>query len=345
MQTEILKIDDIKSDYEYIKKAADIIRKNELVAIPTETVYGLGANGLSKEACKKIFEVKGRPQDNPLILHISEIEEIKNLILELPVDVKTLLENLWPGPLTVIFNKSDIVPSVVTAGGNTVAIRMPSHNIAREIIKKSGVPIAAPSANISGRPSPTTANDVYEDLKGKIPLIIDGGQSSIGIESTVLDVTEKPYTILRPGFYDKEDLEEYLNKVVYDNALISDNIIPKSPGQKYKHYAPKANMEVIIGDNNSIKEYIRNYSKDTNKKTAYILFEENKNILQKDDIFLSLGSKNKLNEMAHNLFRNLRLADKLKVDYIICEGIEEKGIGIGIMNRLKKSSSHNIRRV
>ncbi|HHX70897.1 MAG: L-threonylcarbamoyladenylate synthase [Miniphocaeibacter sp.] len=345
METEILKVDNLKSNYKYIEKAADLIRKDELVAIPTETVYGLGANGLSSEACKKIFEVKGRPQDNPLILHISEIGELDNLILELPEDVKILLENLWPGPLTVIFNKSKIVPLVVTAGGKTVAIRMPSHIVARKIIKASKVPVAAPSANISGRPSPTTANDVYEDLKGKIPLIIDGGQSSIGIESTVLDVTEKPYTILRPGFYDKDDLEEYLAEVVYDNSLLSKDIIPKSPGQKYKHYAPKASMEVIIGDNKGVKDYINNYSKNTNRKIAYLLFEENSSVLKEHDIFLSLGSKDRLNEMAHNLFRNLRLADKLKVEHIICEGIEEKGIGIGIMNRLKKSSSYNIRRV
>ena len=212
METKILKIDDIEKDICLIEEAANYLRNNKLVAIPTETVYGLGANGLSETACKEIFKVKGRPQDNPLILHISKIDEIYNLIREIPEEAFPLLENLWPGPLTVVLKKKEIVPSIVTAGGDTVAIRMPSHKIARKIIEKAGIPIAAPSANLSGRPSPTTAKDVLQDLNGYIPLIIDGGQCSIGIESTVLDLTEKPYTILRPGYYDQDDLENYLER-------------------------------------------------------------------------------------------------------------------------------------
>ena len=246
----------------------------------------------------------------------------------------------------MIFYKSEVVPDIVTAGGNTVAIRIPNNDITRNIIEKAEIPIAAPSANLSGRPSPTTAEDVYGDLDGKIPLIIDGGQSNIGIESTVLDITEKPYTILRPGFFDKEDLEVYLDEVLYDTSIVADDVVPRSPGQKYKHYAPKASMEVVIGDKNSVKSYIEEYKKmKCKKRVAYILFDENKNIISEEDIFLSLGSKGNLIEMAHNLFRNLRQADKLNVDKIICEGTDEKGIGIGIMNRLKKSSAGNIRRV
>ena len=343
MKTKLIKITDIEKEGYLLDEAVEYIKNDEIVAIPTETVYGLGANGLSESACKKIFQVKGRPQDNPIILHISKMEDMDKLVKNIPYEALIMLENLWPGPLTVILEKKNIVPSIVTGGGNTVAIRMPSNQIARKIIEKAEVPIAAPSANLSGRPSPTTANDVLEDLDGKIPLIIDGGQSSIGIESTVLDLTEKPYTILRPGFYDKEDLENYLEEVVYDNSILENNISPKSPGQKYRHYAPKATLEIVIGSKDKIRDYICQYEKNTDyKKTAYILFEEDKNILQKNRIFLTLGSKKKLNEMAFNLFKNLRIADNLGVDHIICEGIEEKGIGIGIMNRLKKSSSNNI---
>lgn len=345
MKTEVLKIKNDLNNSEIINKAVKYIKNDELVAIPTETVYGLGANGLSDNACKKIFITKGRPQDNPLILHISNIEELDRLVNNIPKEVEEMLNNLWPGPLTVIFNKSDIIPDSVTAGGSTVAIRMPNHNIAREIIKKSGVPIAAPSANLSGRPSPTNAEDVYEDLNGKINLIVDGGQSNIGIESTVLDITEKPYTILRPGFFDKYDLEIYLDKVVYDNSLISDNSVPKSPGQKYRHYAPKASMEVIIGNNSSIKKYIEKYKKNSNKKTAYILFEESIDIVENEEIVFNLGSKDNLNEMAFNLFTMIRHADKENVEHIICEGTDKNGIGIGIMNRLKKSSSNTLRKL
>ncbi len=343
MKTEILKIINIKEEFKTIEEVASFLKKEELVAIPTETVYGLGANGLSEKACKKIFEVKGRPQDNPLILHISEINELYKLVEKVPKEAEILLEELWPGPLTIVLNKSEIVPDIVTAGGKTVAIRMPNHEVARAIIRESKVPVAAPSANLSGRPSPTTAEDVLEDLNGKINLIVDGGQSSIGIESTVLDLTSKPYTILRPGFYDKEDLENYLEKVVYDKSLVKEGVIPRSPGQKYKHYAPKAEMEVIIGTEDKIEEYINSYIKNTNKKTVYILFQENKDLVSKEDIFLSLGSKEKLTEMAYNLFKNLRKADSLGAEHIICEGTLEKGIGVGIMNRLKKSSSGIIR--
>lgn len=346
MITKIYKVNDIKKDKKYIEEAVKQLRNDELVAIPTETVYGLGANGLSEEACRKIFETKGRPQDNPLILHLSKIDELERLVKDIPEDVDRLMEELWPGPLTLIFYKSQVVPSIVTAGGSTVAIRIPNNNITRDIIEKAEFPIAAPSANLSGRPSPTTAEDVYGDLNGKIPLIIDGGQSNIGIESTVLDITEKPYTILRPGFFDKEDLEVYLDEVLYDTSLVKDDVIPRSPGQKYKHYAPKASVEVIVGDEISIKSYIEDFKKNKGKeKVAYILFDENKYLLKGEEIFLSLGSKKNLIEMAHNLFRNLRQADRLKVDKIICEGTDEKGIGIGIMNRLKKSSAGNIRRI
>ncbi len=346
MITKIYKVNDLKKDSKYIEKAIEYLKNDDLVAIPTETVYGLGANGLSEEACKKIFETKGRPQDNPLILHLSKVDELERLVKEIPEDIEKLMKELWPGPLTLVFYKSELVPSIVTAGGNTVAIRIPNNNITRNIIEKAGIPIAAPSANLSGRPSPTTADDVYIDLNGKIPLIIDGGQSNIGIESTVLDITEKPYTILRPGFFDKEDLEVYLDEVLYDTSLVKDDVVPRSPGQKYKHYAPKAKMEVIIGDGNSIKSYIDEYKENKNEeKVAYILFDENKYLLKEEDIFLSLGSKDNLIEMAYNLFKNLRQADKLNVDKIICEGTDEYGIGIGIMNRLKKSSAGNIRRI
>lgn len=345
METKILKVNNINEDYKVVEKAVSHILNDDLVVIPTETVYGLGANGLSEKACEKIFITKGRPQDNPLILHISNIDELDRLVKEIPKDIEKMIGELWPGPLTLVFEKSDLVPSIVTAGGSTVAIRMPNHKVARKIIKDCKVPIAAPSANLSGRPSPTTAEDVYEDLNGKIHLIVDGGQSNIGIESTVLDITEKPYTILRPGFFDKEDLEYYLDKVIYDNSLISDGSIPRSPGQKYRHYAPKASMEVIVGDSIEIEKFLKGYNLDRKNNTAFILFEENLHLVENKSNVFSLGSKNNLNEMAFNLFTSIRKADKLNIDHIVCEGTSEKGIGIGIMNRLKKSSSNNIRRL
>lgn len=341
METEVLKIDRENIDDEIIKKAASLLSQGELVAIPTETVYGLGANGLDGKACLNIFKTKKRPADNPLILHISNKEMLYNLVEDVSDDAKKLM-TLWPGPLTMIFKKSKIIPEVVTAGGDTVAIRFPVDEIARRIIDEANLPIAAPSANISGRPSPTNASDCYYDLNGKIPLIVDGGDCNIGIESTVIDMSEEIPTILRPGFYTLEYIKEILPNVVLDDALVDDSKIPKSPGQKYKHYAPKARMQIYVGDRASdfIYKKAREYQ---NKgiKVGVLVFEDD---MERFDGFerISFGDRNDLRQMSQVLFTALRKMDKLKVDLILAEGVMDNNLGKSIMNRMKKSASGNI---
>lgn len=341
METEVLKIDRENIDDEIIKKASRLLSRGELVAIPTETVYGLGANGLDENACLNIFKTKKRPADNPLILHISNKEMLYNLVEDVSNDAKKLM-TLWPGPLTMIFKKSKIIPEVVTAGGDTVAVRFPVDEIARRIIDEANLPIAAPSANISGRPSPTNASDCYYDLNGKIPLIVDGGACNIGIESTVIDMSEETPTILRPGFYTLEYIREILPNVVLDDALVDDNKIPKSPGQKYKHYAPKAKMQVYVGDRAA--DYIYKKAREyQNKgvKVGVLVFE---NDMERFDEFerISFGDRNDLSQMSQVLFTALRKMDRLKVDLILAEGVMDNNLGKSIMNRMKKSASGNV---
>lgn len=332
-----------EKDNNVVKEAVKFITQDELVAIPTETVYGLGGNGLSDEACKKIFEAKNRPSDNPLILHISEVEELDRLVEQVPEKVKRSLDYYWPGPLTIILKKSDIIPHTVTCGGDTVAIRMPNKEITRRIIRQSKVPIAAPSANLSGRPSPTTALDVYEDMQGKIPLIVDGGACNVGIESTVLDCTCEPNLILRPGFYSKEDLEIHFGNVEYDKSILKEGEIPKSPGQKYKHYAPSGSMEVILGNRYKVRDFFNQKAFELkDKKAALVTFEDNSDLGDLFYKFYSLGNRDNLMEMASLIFRILRQCDDDGIEYILCEGVEEKNLGIGIMNRLKKSCGGNV---
>lgn len=341
MDTEVLKIDRKNIDQNIIDKAANYLREGKLVAIPTETVYGLGANGLDEDACRNIFKTKNRPADNPLILHISNIDMLYNLVENVNDDAKKLMK-LWPGPLTMIFKKTDIIPDLVTAKGDTVAVRFPVDEIARAIIEKAGVPIAAPSANISGRPSPTNAEDCYYDLNGKIPLIVDGGSCNIGIESTVIDMSEDIPTILRPGFYTLEMIREIIPEVRLDDALVDDNKIPKSPGQKYKHYAPKARMQVYVGCGAAdfIYKKARAYSS-SNLHVGVLVFEEDMERF-KDFDRISLGDRDDLSQMSHVLFTALRKMDKLGVDIILAEGVMDNNLGKSIMNRMKKSAAGNI---
>ncbi len=342
MKTEIIKIDRENIDKKSIEKAAGFIKNGDLVSFPTETVYGLGADGLNNEACLKIFKAKHRPADNPLILHISHITMLDNLVEEISESHKKLFE-LWPGPMTLIFKKSKLIPDAVTAGGDTVAIRFPSDEIARDLISKSESPIAAPSANISGRPSPTKADDVYFDMDGIIPIILDGGESNIGIESTVIDFSTDEAIILRPGFYTYEFLKDIIPDIRLDDSLVDDSKIPKSPGQKYKHYAPKAKMKVFVGDDaaNHIEDLARNFSKE-GKKIGILAFEEDEDKFQ-DFIFLSLGSRNDLTTMSHVLFSHLRKMDKLGVDIILAEGVRENNLGKSIMNRMKKAAANDVK--
>ena len=341
MKTEILKIDRKNINKVYIKKAADLIKEGALVAFPTETVYGLGADGLNNEACKKIFKAKGRPADNPLILHISHISMLDNLVEEISESHRKLFD-LWPGPMTLIFKKSRLIPEAVTAGGDTVAIRFPSDEIARALISEANTPIAAPSANISGRPSPTKADDVYQDMDGIIPLIIDGGESNIGIESTVIDLSGEKPTILRPGYYTYEFLKEILPDMRLDDSLVDSTKIPKSPGQKYKHYAPKANLRVFIGEN--VPDYLLDLAeeyKSQGKKVGILAFDEDKDKFASYP-YISLGSRIDLSTMSHVLFSSLREMDRLKVDIILAEGVRENHLGKSIMNRMKKAAANDV---
>ena len=341
MKTEILKIDRENINNDYIKKAVNLIKEGNLVAFPTETVYGLGADGLNNEACKKIYKAKGRPSDNPLILHISDITMLDNLVEEISDKHRKLFE-LWPGPMTLIFKKSKLIPDVVTAGGDTVAIRFPSDNIARALISEAKRPIAAPSANISGRPSPTKASDVYQDMQGVIPAIIDGGESNIGIESTVIDLSTDEPTILRPGFYTYEFLKEILDDMRLDDSLIDSTKIPKSPGQKYKHYAPKANLRVFIGKD--VPDYLLTLAKkyeSEGKKIGILAFEEDKDKFSSYP-YISLGNRSDLSTMSHVLFSSLRQMDRLGVDIILAEGVRENNLGKSIMNRMKKAAANDV---
>ena len=349
IQTKIIKVNEKNPEKDLISLGANVINEGGLVAFPTETVYGLGANGLNEEAVKKIFIAKGRPQDNPLILHVSSIEQVESLVEFIPAEARILMEKFWPGPLTMLFKRSSLVPDIITAGLDTVAIRMPNHSIALELIKKSGVPIAAPSANTSGKPSPTLAAHVMEDLNGKIDMIIDGGSTGIGVESTVLDLSVHDPMILRPGGITLEELRKINPKVVEDLSIIKDdkNIIPKSPGQKYRHYAPKAEMIVFTGEVQNIVDAINEYTYkciDQGKTVGIMATEETKDRYKKG-IIISVGSRRDKKTIAHNLFNTIRLFDEKKVDIILSEGVESSYIGTAIMNRLKKASGGNIKKV
>lgn len=340
MKTKLI---EFNSNRENINLIKETIQSGELIAFPTETVYGLGADGLNEEAVKKIFQVKGRPQDNPLILHIENMEMLKELVEGDLSKAKDLIDKFWPGPLTLVLKKSKIVPEIITAGLDTVAIRMPNNEIALEIIKISNRPIAAPSANISGRPSPTDAKTCMEDLEGKIPLIIDGGNTLVGLESTVLDITEEVPTILRPGAITLEDIQEILPNVVVDKGILKSGEKPKSPGQKYKHYAPKAEAYLISGSSDEEKEskIYEFLKKNKEKKVSLMVTSELYNKIDNLNLeIIDLGSRDNLEKIASEIFRSLRTLDKNCVDVILCEEITKEGIGLAIMNRLEKSTQN-----
>ena len=342
MITKIFSLDKDDIDEEIIIQAANIINEGELVAFPTETVYGLGADGLNSNACEKIFKAKGRPSDNPLILHISNKNLLYNLVDDINEDAKKLIESCWPGPLTLIMKKSDIVPDIVTAGLDTVAIRMPSDKIASKFIEKSKTPIAAPSANSSGKPSPTRAKDVYQDLNGKIPIILDGGSCKFGIESTVVDCSEENPVILRPGYYTYEDLKKIIPTISLDDSLVSDDKIPKSPGQKYKHYSPNALMKVYIGEN-AADVILDEADKLKNQGLKVGILTFNDSITKFGDYkSMSFGNRDNLSYMSHVLYTALREMDNNGVDIILAEGVSDDNLGKSIMNRMKKSASNNI---
>ena len=330
-------------NYTELKEAAEIIRSGGLVLFPTETVYGLGANGLNSNAVKKIFEAKGRSSDNPLILHISDKDMLNQIAKDISDIEYKLMDAFWPGPLTIILNRKEIVPNIVTANLDTVGIRMPSNDIANKLISYSGVPIAAPSANISGKPSGTNISDIFDELSDKVDCIIDGGESAVGLESTVLRVIDGIPTILRPGKITPEDIKNLIGQVQIDKHVLSkmdDGEKVLSPGMKYKHYAPNSKCILVYSDNNEalinkINELSISY------KTPLILSTTENIPYYNDKLVIDIGSRNNLDEIAKNIFTDLRKVDKFNPDIVIIEGVKQEGLGLAIMNRLIRACSHN----
>ncbi|MGL5414205.1 MAG: L-threonylcarbamoyladenylate synthase [Clostridium sp.] len=344
MKTEVYVLNGA-NDREKIKEAAECIKKDGIVAFPTETVYGLGANALKENCVKKIFEAKGRPQDNPLIIHVAS-KDINDYVKNVPEIATKLMDKFWPGPLTLILEKKDIVPMETSANLNTIGIRMPDNEVALELIKESGVPIAAPSANISGRPSPTTLEVCVEDLDGKVDYIIGGEKCDVGLESTIVDCTVNPPIVLRPGGLTLEMLKEVDENIIIDKGLLnnSEEFKPKAPGMKYRHYAPNAKLKIIMGNREKtiekIRKMVHNY-KDEGKRVGILLATESKGSYDLGEQIV-IGSYNDLNEVASNLFEALRKFNEIGVDIILAEGFEEKGLGIAIMNRLNKAAGYDI---
>ena len=346
MKTQIEKIDKNRIDEQILAEAGEILKRGGLVAFPTETVYGLGANALDEKAAMKTYAAKGRPSDNPLIVHIADVEALKEIVEEIPEKAKRVIEKFWPGPLTLIFNKKEIVPLGTTGGLNTVAVRMPMDEIARGLIRAGGGYVSAPSANTSGRPSPSTAQHVMDDMDGKIEMIIDGGSVEIGVESTILDMTVEPPMILRPGAITKEMLEKIIGKVDVDSALLSDTSdeAPKAPGMKYRHYAPKAQMIIVSGEPKEIVKAIKQIAYEQERlgyKVGIIATNETRSLYTKG-VVKSIGSRSNENSIAKNLYKVLREFDEEDVSYIYCEAFDEEGIGSAVMNRLDKAAGHHV---
>ena len=329
-----------------IAEAAALIRAGELVAFPTETVYGLGADGLNREAVAKIFQAKGRPGDNPLILHISALDQITPLIAcELSPVAKKMADAFWPGPLTMIFPKSARVPENVSAGLSTVAIRFPAHPDAQRLIAAAETPIAAPSANRSGKPSPTTANHVFEDMDGRIPLILDGGECLVGVESTVVDMTGSVPHILRPGGITAEQIAQVAGASEVDSAVmrpLAEGEKPRSPGMAHRHYAPNGQLTVFTGDSDRVIQRIQSEydCAKANGSRPLILSMEAHVASYGDRWIESLGADE--TAMAHRLFALLRDADHMEADVLFAEGVEAKGVGLAVMNRLGRAAAFHI---
>lgn len=348
MKTIVKKINEENMEPGCLEDAASILQKEGLVAFPTETVYGLGGDALDTEAAKKIYEAKGRPSDNPLIVHIADMDNLLDLAEEIPEKAYQLADKFWPGPLTMIMRKSNKVPYGTTGGLDTVAIRMPSNKIALQLIRESGVCIAAPSANTSGRPSPTKAEHVIEDLNGKIDMIIDGGAVGIGLESTIVDLTSEIPTILRPGFITKEMLEEVIGTVEIDETIIAKkmdpNLRPKAPGMKYKHYAPKAELTIVEGIEQAVVDTINAYAAQKMEEGSRV------GVIATDETFArykascvkTIGSRHDEEQIARGLYAILRDFDEQEVDVIYSEGFADSKLGQAIMNRLLKAAGYHV---
>ncbi len=346
MDTKVFRLEKSNLDSKKINELGQIIQTGGLVAFPTETVYGLGGDALNKESAKKIYAAKGRPSDNPLIVHICCMEDLYRIVKRVPDSALKLAQAFWPGPLTMIFEKNDMVPCETTGGLSTVAVRMPKDPIALEFIRQSGGFVAAPSANVSGRPSPTLAKYVLEDMDGRIEAVIDGGEAIIGLESTIVDLTGQVPMILRPGYVTKEMLENVLETVDEDKTMmhLTEGDKPKAPGMKYKHYAPKGELTIIAGDSEKVVSKINEMSlamRRAGKRTGVIATSENF-AFYKADVIKDIGSRENEAYIAKELYRILREFDDEAVEVIYSESFNEGGIGQAIMNRLLKAAGHHI---
>lgn len=342
MKTKVIRMNPEHIDRNAMEEAGMILKKGGLVAFPTETVYGLGGNALDEEAAGKIYQAKGRPSDNPLIIHIADISDLKRIVKEVPEKAEKLAEAYWPGPLTMIFPKSEEVPYGTTGGMETVAVRMPDHPVALALIRAGGGYVAAPSANTSGRPSPTRSSHVEEDLDGKIDMILDGGEVGIGLESTIVDFTEDIPTILRPGYINQKMLEKIIGPVRMDKGLISadSKIRPKAPGMKYRHYAPKAELLVVEGKPQAVQKKIRELTREKLEAGCRvgIIATDESTLAYPEGIVKSIGTREQEETIARHLFGVLREFDDSGVDCIFSEAFDTPQMGQAIMNRLLKAA-------
>lgn len=330
----------LSSSHEDLQKAGKILRQGGLIGIPTETVYGLAANAFNGAAVADIFKAKCRPMDNPLIVHIAEFKEWKQLVSFISEEAEILAEKFWPGPLTIILPKSDLIPDEVSAGLSTVAVRMPSHPVAREIIKAAGVPLAAPSANLSGKPSPTTAEHVLHDMDGRIEGVVDGGESNVGVESTVITLAEDVPTLLRPGGITLEQLREVLGEVKVNHAVydqLKEGEKAASPGMKYKHYSPAANVIVLKGSTEKYVKYVNDHAGET---VAALCYEEERDKLNVKTI--SCGRAENSMSQAHNLFDALRKADEIGAKVAYAHYPSTQGVGLAVYNRLMRAAAFEV---
>ena len=340
----------VKTTEEELIEAAAILKKGGLVAFPTETVYGLGADALNEEAARKIYAAKGRPSDNPLIAHVAKKEDIEPLVREIPEAGKKLMDAFWPGPLTLIFPKSGRVPKGTTGGLDTVAVRMPSDPVARRLIELAGTPVAAPSANTSGRPSPTPAEHVRQDMDGRIEMIVDGGPVGIGVESTIVDVTGEIPMVLRPGAITMEMLKKCVGAVEIDPAIlgpVSQDFKPKAPGMKYRHYAPKADLTIVSGETEDVVRAISRMAAERESEglSVGIICTDETRALYPCGVVRSMGVRARQETIAHNLYAVLREFDDLNADVIYSESFEGGELSQAIMNRLCKAAGYHMMNV
>ena len=348
MNTKLISVleNEIEEKDGLLREAGEILKNGGLVAIPTETVYGLGGDALNRASSRKIYEAKGRPSDNPLIIHVADMDSVAYIVTEITDEARKVAEAFWPGPLTMIFPKAEVVPYETTGGLDTVAVRMPSHKVARKVIAYAGGYVAAPSANTSGKPSPTLAKYVLEDMDGKIDMVIDGGEGDIGLESTILDMTVSPPQILRPGFITREMLEEVLGEVAVDRTILRNDTgdRPKAPGMKYRHYAPKGELTIISGAEEAVIEYINNSAKEAmaeGKKVGIIVSEEAIERYTGSSV-KCVGKRSDELSIGKSLYRILREFDEENMDVIYSESFGQEGMGQAIMNRLLKAAGHQL---